>query len=153
MKVKAYKFKKLANLVRAHYNDSGADCYSMIDIEIQPHTVVKIPTGIAIDLPDGYDVCVHCKSGLSSKGLWASNAPVDAGYKPDITKIDENGYLLEDAGAEVHAIICNVTDNPIKVNMGEKIGQFVMRPVVYADFVFGDLGQERKSGAFGSTGK
>lgn len=152
MKVKAYKFKKLANLVRAHYNDSGADCFSMIDVVINPHTVVKVPTGIAVDLPDGFDICVNCKSGLSSKGLWAANAPVDAGYKPDTTKIDADGYLLPDAGAEIHAIICNVTDNPIEIKAGEKIGQFVMRPIIYADFVFGSLGEERKGGAFGSTG-
>lgn len=153
MKVRAYKFQELANLQRAHYNDSGADCYSMVDITIQPHVVAKIPTGIALNLPDGYDVCVYCKSGLSSKGLWASNSPVDAGYKPDLTKVDENGYLLPEAGGQIHAIVCNVTNSPITIQKGEKIGQFVMRPVVYADFVFEDLGEERKGGAFGSTGK
>lgn len=153
MKVRAYKFQRLANLVRAHYNDSGADCYSMIDVVLEPHKVVSIPLGIAVDIPDGFDICVYCKSGLSSKGIWASNSPIDAGYKPDLTKMDEDGYLLPDAGGETHAIVCNMTDKPITVKAGEKIGQFVMRPVIYADFTFEDLGDKRGAGAFGSTGK
>ncbi len=152
MKIKAYKFNSLANISRAHYNDSGADCYSMIDVIIKPHEVIKIPTGIAVDLPDGFDICVYCKSGLSSLGLFASNAPVDAGYKPDINKIDKNGYLLPEAGGEIHAIICNITNKSIKINKGQKIGQFVVRPVIYADFIFGDLGEKRGTNAFGSSG-
>lgn len=120
---------------RAHYNDSGADCFCKQFTIIPAHSVVKVPTGIGVELPDGYDIVVHCKSGLSSKGIWAANAPVDSGYK-----------------GEIHAILYNTTDKDVIINAGEKIGQFVVRPVIYAEFVR-ELGDERKDGAFGSTGR
>ena len=87
------------------------------------------------EIKNGYDIVVHCKSGLSSKGIWAANAPVDAGYK-----------------GEIHAILYNTSTEKISIKAGEKVGQLVVRPVIYADFVT-ELGNERGSGAFGSTGK
>lgn len=135
MKIKVIKFEGYKTPDRAHYNDSGADCFAAKDVVLFPHSVAKVPTGVGVELPDGYDICVHCKSGLSSSGIFAANAPVDAGYK-----------------GEIHAILANVTDTKKFIKAGEKIGQFVVRPVVYADFV-DDLGDERGTGGFGSTGK
>lgn len=134
MKIKVIDFGgQIPN--RAHYNDSGADCFCKEDITIPAHAVVAVPTGIGVELPDGYDIVVHCKSGLSKKGIWAANAPIDAGYT-----------------GEIHAILCNTTNEPFTFHSGEKIGQFVVRPVIYADFVK-ELGEERNSDAFGSTGR
>ena len=136
MKIKLIKFGGFKAPDRAHHNDSGADCFAACSIIIPAHRVVKVPTGVGVKLPDGYDICVHCKSGLSSKGIWAANAPVDAGYT-----------------GEIHAILYNTTDQDFVINAGEKIGQFVVRPVIYAEFV-DDFGEkERGSGAFGSTGR
>lgn len=135
MKVKVIKFDGYQSPNRAHYNDSGADCFAAKSVTLPAHKVTKVPTGVGVELPDGYDIVVHCKSGLSSKGIWAANAPVDAGYR-----------------GEIHAILYNTTDEDYVINAGEKIGQFVVRPVVYADFV-DDLGGERGNGGFGSTGK
>ncbi len=135
MKIKIIKFNNYKAPERAHYNDSGADCFAAENIIIPAHGVKKVPTGVGVELPDGYDICVHCKSGLSSKGIWAANAPVDAGYR-----------------GEIHAILYNTTDQDYQITAGEKIGQFVVRPVIYAEFVE-NLGNERGSGAFGSTGK
>lgn len=135
MKIKVIKFDNYKAPDRAHYNDSGADVFAAKDVVLWPHSVEKVPTGVGVELPDGYDIVVHCKSGLSSKGIWAANAPVDAGYK-----------------GEIHAILYNTTDNAIQIKAGEKIGQFVVRPVIYADFV-DSLGDEREDHAFGSTGK
>ena len=134
MKIKLIKFKNFKTLNRAHYNDSGADCFSAEDVIIAPHSVYSVATGVGVELPDGYDIVVHCKSGLSSKGIWAANSPVDAGYR-----------------GEIHAILYNTTDKPFEIKVGMKIGQFVVRPVIYADFVE-SLGDERGDGAFGSTG-
>lgn len=134
MKVKIIDyFGKTPN--RVHYNDSGADCFARENVIIHAHEVVKVPTGIGVELPDGYDIVVHCKSGLSSKGIWAANAPVDAGYT-----------------GEIHAILYNTTDKDFFIGKGDKIGQFVLRPVVYAEFVT-SLGDERGSDGFGSTDK
>lgn len=135
MKIKLIKFDNYKAPERAHYNDSGADCFAAENVVIPAHMVVKVPTGVGVELPDGYDICVHCKSGLSSKGIWAANAPVDAGYR-----------------GEIHAILYNTTDDDYWIKAGDKIGQFVVRPVIYADFVEA-LDTERGSDAFGSTGR
>lgn len=134
MKIKLIKFDNFKVPNRAHYNDSGADCFASESVIIKPGHVVAVPTGVGVELPDGYDIVVHCKSGLSKKGIWAANAPVDAGYK-----------------GEIHAILYNTSDKEFVINAGDKIGQFVVRPVIYADFVE-ELGDERGDGAFGSTG-
>ena len=135
MKIKLIKFDNFKKPVRAHYNDSGADVFATKDVTIWPHSVEKVPTGLGIELPDGYDAVIHCKSSLSSKGIYAANAPIDAGYR-----------------GEIHAILCNTTNVRIQIKADEKIGQLVVRPVIYAEFV-DELGEERGNGAFGSTGK
>ena len=135
MKVKLIKFENFCKKPkREHYNDSGADVYAAEDRVLFPHSVAKIPLGIGVELPDGYDAVIHCKSGLSASGILASNSPVDAGYR-----------------GEIHAILYNSTEAPVKIHRGEKVGQLVVRPVIYAEFVE-TLGEERGSGAFGSTG-
>lgn len=151
MKIKIFRFNTLAKLDRAHYNDSGADCFCCEDVTIPPHAVVKIPTGIGVDLPDGYDIVVHCKSGLASKGIFAANCPVDAGYLPS-GEADSQGYYYPEQGGQIHAVLLNTTDKPYTFKAGEKIGQFVVRPVIYADFV-DTLPNERGGLGFGSTGK
>lgn len=151
MKIKIFRFNTLAKLDRAHYNDSGADCFCCEDVTIPPHTVVKIPTGIGVDLPDGYDIVVHCKSGLASKGIFAANCPVDAGYLPS-GEADSQGYYHPEQGGQIHAVLLNTTDKPYTFKAGEKIGQFVVRPVIYADFV-DTLSNGRGGLGFGSTGK
>lgn len=151
MKIKIFRFNTLAKLDRAHYNDSGADCFCCEDVTIPPHTVVKIPTGIGVDLPDGYDIVVHCKSGLASKGIFAANCPVDAGYLPS-GEADSQGYYHPEQGGQIHAVLLNTTDRPYTFKAGEKIGQFVVRPVIYADFV-DTLPNGRGGLGFGSTGK
>ncbi len=135
MKIKVIKFDNYKEPDRAHYNDSGADVFAAETVTLWPHETKKVPTGVGVELPDGYDIVVHCKSGLSSKGIFAANAPVDSGYR-----------------GEIHAILCNTTNDKIQIKAGEKIGQLVVRPVIYAEFV-DELGEERKDGAFGSTGK
>lgn len=120
---------------RAHYNDSGADVFSSEDVILKSKQMTVVPLGISIEIPDGYDGVIHCKSGLSSKGILSSNAPIDSGYR-----------------GEIHAILYNTTETNYVINQGDKVGQLVIRPVIYSDYVT-DLGEERNSGAFGSTGK
>jgi dUTP pyrophosphatase len=136
MKVEVIKFDNYKTPNRAHYNDSGADCFAAKDMIIPAGKVIKVPTGVGVRLPDGYDIVVHCKSGLSSKGIWAANAPVDAGYT-----------------GEIHAILYNTSDQDYKIEAGDKIGQFVIRPVIYAEFVDSLDKEGRGANGFGSTGK
>lgn len=137
MKVKVIKFDNFEKMpVRAHWNDSGADVFATEDIVLLPHKVTKIDLGLGLELPNGYDACIYCKSGLSSKGIMASNAPIDSGYR-----------------GSINAILANINDYSVMFKKGEKVGQLVIRPVVYAEFVEDFNEEERGSGAFGSTGK
>ena len=135
MQIKVIKFDNYKKPNRAHYNDSGADVFASRDVIIKAHSAQKVPTGVGLELPDGYDAIIHSKSGLSSKGIICANAPIDAGYK-----------------GEIHALIINVNDYDFEFKAGEKVGQLVIRPVVYADFV-DEFGDQRGAAGFGSTGK
>jgi len=53
---------------------------------------------------------------------------------------------------EIHAIISNVSTSSQTIHKDTRVGQLVITPVVIADFVL-DLGEERGTGAFGSTGE
>lgn len=135
MKIKVinYGYEKLP--FRAHYNDAGADVFAMDHVVIYPHTTEKLPLGFGIELPDGYMACVFPRSGLSSRGIVCELPPIDSGYR-----------------GQIHAIVSNLSDEPYQIKPGDKIGQLVVMPVVVVDFVE-EMGEERGSGAFGSTGK
>lgn len=120
---------------RAHYNDAGADVYTVSGETLRPHETRRIPLGFSLELPDGVMACVFPRSGMSLEGLVCELPPIDSGYT-----------------GEVHAIVTNLTDKLKKVPGGTRIGQLVVMPVVLADFVE-QLGGERGDGAFGSTGE
>lgn len=137
MKIKIIKFEGYTKApARAHWNDSGADVVAAADIVLPPHEVTRVDLKMGIEVPTGYDACIYCKSGLSSKGIMASNAPIDAGYR-----------------GPINAILANITDKPYTFHKGDKVGQLVVRPVVYAEFVESIDEEARGTGAFGSTGK
>lgn len=72
---------------------------------------------------------------MAVKGLVCELPPVDSGYR-----------------GEIHAILSNVSSRTQHIPKGSRIGQLVITPVVIADFVT-ELGEQRGTGAFGSTGK
>lgn len=121
--------------VRAHYNDAGADVYIKKGLELAPRQVVKVPLGFGIALPDGYVGFVFPRSSLSAKGVNCLLPPIDPGYR-----------------GEIHAILVNEGDKTRRITAGDRIGQLVILPCLIPDFVF-DLGAERNSDAFGSSGK
>ncbi len=119
---------------RAHYNDAGADVFSLEDYVINPGETLKVPLGIGLEIPDGYVGFICPKSGLSSRGLVSELSPIDSGYR-----------------GEVHVILHNQSDEKIMINKNKKIGQVVILPVVLAEFSE-NLDNSRGTGAFGSTG-
>lgn len=133
MKIKLLDFGGITPK-RAHYNDAGADVYSLDNYIISPGETVKVPLGIGLEIPDGYVGFVFPKSGLSSRGLVSELAPIDSGYR-----------------GEIHAILHNNSGSEIKINKNQKIGQMVILPVVLAEFTE-NLDNSRGTGAFGSTG-
>ena len=138
MKIKVIDFGYKDLPKRAHYNDAGADVYACFHDSgqktIMPHTTIKVPLGMGLELPDGYMACVFPRSGLSCKDIVCELPPIDSGYR-----------------GEIHAIVHNGSDWAYRICNGDKIGQLIIMPIILADFVE-DLGDRRDSDGFGSTG-
>jgi dUTP pyrophosphatase len=121
---------------------AGADLKALLDepVVIEPGNRALIPTGIALELPVGYEAQIRPRSGLAAKaGLTVLNAPgtIDSDYRGEVT------VILINHGSEA-AIVRN----------GDRIAQLVIAPVVQASFSPADAldSTERGSGGFGSTG-
>jgi dUTP pyrophosphatase len=127
----------------AYPTDYGFDLFSTEEIEIESFGRSLIPTGLHIDIPDGYEVQVRSKSGLALKqGLMVLNSPgtVDQGYT-----------------GEIQVILFNTTKNNITINKGQKIAQAVISPVVSGKWikltkVDNINNKDRGEKGFGSTG-
>ena len=134
MKIKLIDFGYEKAPERKHYNDAGADVYCLDNYYLAAHSTTVIPTGFGIDLPDGYNARFQTRTSVAKKGIFVQQCAIDAGYK-----------------GEIHMIVQNMTDKDIIVNKGDRLAYLEVYPIVYVDYVK-DLGEERESGAFGSTG-
>ena len=140
------KVKKLyKDVVLPEYKTSGAaafDFESMIDIIINPNETKIIPTGLAFEIPDGYELQVRPRSGLSAKTkLRVSNSP---------------GTIDSDYRGEVCIILDNISSEEIyTINKGERIAQGVISKIEKITFEeVEELSEtERGEAGFGSTGK
>ena len=132
--------------VEPKYNyesDSGFDLHSTEEIIVPSFGRVLVPTGISLDINDGFEVQVRSKSGLALKqGLMCLNSPGTV----------DNGYT-----GEVKVIIFNTNQEPFTISKGMKVAQAVLCPVVNGKWV--DLvkketinNKERGENGFGSTG-
>jgi len=126
----------------AHPGDAGFDFQAAIDapIRLWPGERKLIPTGLRMAIPEGYEVQVRSRSGLSYKnGVVVANAPgtIDSGYR-----------------GEVCVILQNLGSDPFPIEPGDRIAQGVLAPVVRAQFVEADNldDSQRGDGGFGSTG-
>lgn len=100
-----------------------------------------IPTGLFIELPEGYEAQVRPRSGLAAKkGITVLNSPgtIDADYR-----------------GEIGVILVNLSNESFTVNPGERVAQMVVARHERADWDQTDALSvtERGSGGFGSTGK
>jgi dUTP pyrophosphatase len=125
----------------AHPGDAGADLYAAAEAEIAPGHRAVVPTGIAIELPEGYVGLVHPRSGLAARlGVTVLNAPgtIDAGYR-----------------GEIMVILVNHDPATIaKISRGDRIAQLVVQRVERAQFHRADslTDSARGAGRHGSTG-
>lgn len=127
----------------AYTSDSGFDLHSTEDFWIFPLGRKLIPTGIHLDIPEGYEVQIRSKSGLAlNHGLFVLNSPgtVDEGYT-----------------GEIQVILFNTTNERVKIEKGQKIAQAVLCPVVSGKWikfveVENILSKDRNENGFGSTG-
>jgi dUTP pyrophosphatase len=121
---------------------AGADLCAAVDgdLVIAPGERVAVPTGLVLEIPDGFEGQVRPRSGLAIRhGLTVVNAP---------------GTIDSDYRGELKVLIVNLGSKPATIGRGERIAQLVIAPVTRAVFVeSAELSpSERGDGGFGSTG-
>lgn len=139
-------FKKLSPLATTpFYNyiqDSGADLYSIEEVVIYPHEQKRVKTGLSFQIPDGYEIQVRSKSGLTwNNRLIVANGvgTIDANFRGELQVI----------------LLNNGFEDYLVIKPGDKIAQMVVAPVVQGEFleVTEQLAvSKRGSSGFGSTG-
>ncbi|MEM9551504.1 MAG: dUTP diphosphatase [Pseudomonadota bacterium] len=119
--------------VRANLPDRKA-------VTLEPGGRALIPTGLRIEIPDGYEVQIRPRSGLALKhGITLPNTPgtIDADYR-----------------GPLGVIVMNAGDAPFVIAHGDRIAQMIVAPVLQARFELAETLAEtaRGAGGFGSTG-
>ncbi|MEW9182277.1 dUTP diphosphatase [Bacillus mycoides] len=163
------KIKRLKDVELPKYakpDDSGFDLVAAEDVVIKPGETKVIPTGLAFEIPPGFEMQIRPRSGMSRKTkLRVVLGTIDSGYRGEVGVIADNVSMVEYAsqtrllkGAFVGDNDFNVTKvtkyEVIKISKGERIAQGVIAPVETANFVEVDelsVSQRGKNG-FGSTG-
>ena len=110
-------------------------------ITLNPLERAMVPTGLFVELPEGYEMQIRPRSGLAAKyGITVLNSPgtIDADYR-----------------GEIKVILVNLSNEPFVIQAGERIAQMVVarHEQIEWDEVEELSDTERGAGGFGSTGK
>lgn len=121
---------------------AGMDIRTNIEetISLQPFERMAVPTGLFIELPQGFEAQIRPRSGLSLKtGLSIPNSP---------------GTIDSDYRGEIKVIVANLSNEIIEIKDGDRIAQMVIAKYERAEWkLVASLDEtERGSGGFGSTG-
>ena len=119
--------------LRANFPDRG-------QVALAPGARVLVPTGLRLEIPEGYEVQIRPRSGLALKhGIVLPNSP---------------GTIDWDYRGPLGVIVMNAGDEAFVIAHGDRIAQMVVAPVVQARFetVAGLSESARGEGGFGSTG-
>lgn len=116
------------------------DVYACEDVLLPPGQTRLVPTGLALEIPSGYEAQLRPRSGLALRhSLTLPNAPatIDPGYR-----------------GEVRVILLNLGAEPYQVHAGDRIAQMVIARYENVEWVESDLaGSGRGTGGFGSSGR
>jgi dUTP pyrophosphatase len=143
IKVKVKKLHPQA-VVPAYMTEhaAGMDLCTVIEepVKLAPGERILLPTGLAIEIPSGYEGQVRPRSGLAlKKGISLVNSPgtIDADYR-----------------GEIGIIVINHGTGPVEFLPGDRIAQLIIAPVIQATLVEVDEleDSDRSSGGFGHTG-
>ena len=122
---------------------AGMDLYAnpAEDLVLLPGARALVPTGIAIELPDGFEAQIRPRSGLAIKhGIALVNSP---------------GTIDPDYRGEIGVIVINHGEHPFTIRQGERIAQMVIAPFARAEVQ--EVSQlndtDRDDGGFGHTGR
>ncbi len=134
-----------ADLPLPNYQTAGAvgmDLYCATDgdLQIWNGSVYIIPTGIAVEIPHGFEGQIRPRSSTGMKGLIIPNAPgtIDCDYRN-----------------EIRVLVMNLLDEPYYIRRGDRIAQLIIAPVLQLPVIELDHLSEtvRGEGGFGSTGR
>lgn len=121
---------------------AGFDIAAARDIYVHPHKTVLVPTGLYLEIPQGYEVQIRPRSGFSiKKDLIIKNAP---------------GTIDSDYRGEIKVILYNLSrKKSVLIKKGERIAQGVVSKVEQAHFLYdgNHSTTERDNKGFGSTGQ
>jgi dUTP pyrophosphatase len=143
MKIRVKRLAPRASLPEyAHgpREDAGLDLRAVERVVLEPGIPALVPTGLAIELPPGYEAQIRPRSGLALKhALTLPNAPatIDPGYR-----------------GEIRVILLNLGRAAYTVEPGDRIAQMVIakyEPIEWEETELGDT--VRGSGGFGSSGR
>lgn len=125
---------------RAYEGDAGADLYTSEQTVVRPGSFADVPCGIRLQLPVGYWARITGRSSsLRRRGLLVSEAVIDNGYT-----------------GPIYAGVFNLTDTPVVVQVGERVAQLILHPVVSANYQVTDeivSYDGRGPAGFGSSGQ
>ena len=127
----------------ATQGSSGLDLRAFVTAPVQlaPLERVLIPTGIVLDIPEGYSVRLHARSGLAIKG--------------GIVLANSEGVIDSDYTDQLMVAVMNLSSIPVRVTHGDRICQGEMIPVLKYSLEPTDERVQPKTsrkGGFGSTG-
>ena len=143
LSVKIINKSSNTNPAYATTHSAGMDLRANISepIELKPFERILVPTGIFIELPDGYEAQIRPRSGLAiNHGITMLNTPgtIDADYR-----------------GEIKVITVNLSNQSYTINPGDKIAQMIIAKYEKVEWINVDelSSTERDAGGFGHTGK
>ena len=120
--------------------DAGLDLRAVEGAVLQPGAPQLVPTGLAIELPAGYEAQIRPRSGLAAKhAITLPNSPatIDPGYR-----------------GEIRVILLNLGREAYEIHAGDRIAQMVIARYEAVEWEEGELGvSQRGEGGFGSSGR
>lgn len=135
--------KRFPLLKIAKDGDVGFDlpaCLPNGSITINPRSRGVIPTGIYLEIPEGYWASIEARSSTSKSMLICPKGVIDEGYR-----------------GELFAVLLNVGDNPVTIEDGDRYVQLILHERVVKDIVIEEVDDltpsERGASGFGSTGR
>ncbi|MDZ4533937.1 dUTP diphosphatase [Bacillus cereus] len=141
------KIKRVRDVELPRYakpGDSGFDLVAAEDTVIWPGETKVVPTGLAFEIPPGYELQVRPRSGMTrNTKLRVVLGTVDSGYRGEVGVLVDNTEVPKAVNMQAHVI-----------EKGTRIAQGVIAPVITAHFEEVDelSDSERGVGGFGSTG-
>jgi dUTP pyrophosphatase len=141
MKIRMKKLHADAELpAYAHgpLEDAGMDLRSVERVVLSPGAAQGVPTGLAIELPPGYEAQVRPRSGLALKhSLTVNFGTIDPGYR-----------------GEIRVVMFNLGRADYTIEKGDRIAQLVIAKYESIEWEEGDLGESKRGeGGFGSSGR